>query len=191
MESPPHPSASEDPAMGPHMHQHLGATHVNDCAISPGAAARAAERRKTRALHGPGNCDTVSSPSQWRQPAVLGQRSPKSLLNWDARITGTAGEKRETYWIRQADQPRNSAWNARRHHGTSPKKPRPSGNPFEKNSELSANLTSCLQQKGLVTIRSFAPAVAEAFAGAEEGRPVSFSSDVFCFPRERRCLRLP
>ncbi|KAG0713662.1 hypothetical protein GWK47_015705 [Chionoecetes opilio] len=94
----------------------FGATHVTDCAISPGAAARAAEQRK-RARYAALAQRYRFEPLAVETTGLLGPAISKLLAELGRRITAQTGEKRETCWIRQRISLAIVRGERRRHHG--------------------------------------------------------------------------
>ena len=78
----------------------FGATHVTDCAVTPGHAARAAEQRK-RTRYAALAQRYRFEPLAVETTGVLGPAITKLLTELGHRISAQSGEKRETCWLRQ------------------------------------------------------------------------------------------
>ena len=75
-------------------------SHVTDCAVAPGAAARAAEQRK-RTRYAALTQRYRFEPLAVETSGVLGPSIASFLTEVGRRITSQTGEKRETCWLRQ------------------------------------------------------------------------------------------
>ena len=75
-------------------------TAVNDCAISPGAAANKAEDQK-RSLYRELEQKYRFEPVAIETTGVLGKTSAKFVSELGRRIAARTGDKRETHWLRQ------------------------------------------------------------------------------------------
>lgn len=78
----------------------FSSTHVTACAVTPGAAARAAEQRK-QARYAALVQRYRFEPLAVETTGVLGPAISKFLAELGRRITAQTGEKRETCWLRQ------------------------------------------------------------------------------------------
>ena len=78
----------------------FSSSHVTDCAVAPGAAARAAEQRK-RTRYAALTQRYRFEPLAVETSGVLGPAISSLLTEIGRRITAQTGEKREACWLRQ------------------------------------------------------------------------------------------